>query len=283
MNPMLEVFSIQSGREPAKLNLTLTENNLDEVSRQLPQGVYSTFRTFGACEKVLGLNAHLDRLYVPASEMRIQPSTSKGELRETMRQLLAPHRPRDAKVRISLSLNEAAQGQIFVAIEPLKLLDENVYRQGIKVISSSVSRTDPRLKSTSFISNSENQRLLLAKTGIFEALIVKNGRIFEGMTSNFYAVSAGKIITARYNILLGVTRRFVLRLARSAGIGIEYRSLRIDEVAGISEAFITSSSRGVVPVVSVDNIPIGKGSPGNVAPMLRHVYDAYVLDKAENI
>ena len=113
--------------------------------------------------------------------------------------------------------------------------------------------------------------------------MVRNGRILEGLTSNFYAVCNGKLITARYGILLGVTRRFVLRLARSAGYGIDYRALQVAELSGIDEAFITSSSRGVVPVIEVDHSPVGQGRPGSVARELRRAYDTYLVAKAEEI
>jgi branched-subunit amino acid aminotransferase/4-amino-4-deoxychorismate lyase len=282
MKPTLSIFMIKSGLSPIQLELKLTQNNLDEVSSQLPQGLYSTFRTFGSCEKVLGLKMHLDRLYEPASELGILPSASKDELRKALTELLEAYRPGDVRVRVSLSLTDTP-GQIFVAVEHLKLLDETFYQKGIKVVTTQAVRTKPRLKSTVFIQNSKEERQAILRAGIIEALIVKNEHILEGLTSNFYAVCNRKIITSRYGILLGVTRRFVLRLARSAGIEIEYRPLNIHELPEIAEAFITSSSRGVVPVIAVNNIQIGDGRPGNVAKMLRSVYDVYVLKKAEHI
>jgi branched-subunit amino acid aminotransferase/4-amino-4-deoxychorismate lyase len=139
------------------------------------------------------------------------------------------------------------------------------------------------LKTTFFIGKSDGERRSILKSGIFEALMVHRDRILEGLTSNFYAVSAGKIITARDEILLGVTRRTVLRLARANGIGIEYRPLRVDELPLIDEAFITSSSRGVVPVVEIEGQPVGAGQVGEVARLLRRAYDEYVLRAAENI
>jgi branched-chain amino acid aminotransferase len=280
--PGLMVFSISNGKEPIRMELALAENSLDEVSRLLPQGVYSTFRTLNNCEKVLGLKTHMERLYAPAAEIGIPPSVTVSELRKMLKRLLEAYQPGEARVRISLSL-VGFPGKLFVAIEPLKLLDEMVYQRGIKVLTSLASRNNPRLKSTTFISESASERHNLISNGIFEALMERNGRILEGLTSNFYAVRDGKIITARYGILLGVTRRFVLRLARSAGYGIDYRALRVAELSGINEAFITSSSRGVVPVVEVDHSPVGQGSPGKAAKELRQSYDAYISTKAEKI
>ena len=68
------------------------------------------------------------------------------------------------------------------------------------------------------------------------------------------------LITAQKGILLGVTRRAVLRIARGQGMSIEYRSPLINEQ--FDEAFLTSSSRGVVPIVKIDGKPVGRGKPG---------------------
>jgi branched-chain amino acid aminotransferase len=278
----ITVYALDKGLSLRALPGLPADRSLDAVSQRLPQGVYSTFRTYAAGQKVLGLRAHLDRLFGPAAAQGLQPSVSAEELRQGLRQLLDASRPNEARVRISLALTEQP-GQVFVMLEPLKLLDEKVYQFGVKVVTSNAERVNPRLKSTAFIQKSADERKTLLSLDVFEGLIVKNGFILEGMTSNFYALQNSKIITARQGILLGVTRRVVLKLLRTGGIEIEYRPLRMAELAGIDEAFITSSSRGVVPVVRVDGSPVGRGQPGALAKRLRGAYDAYVLQMAESI
>ena len=257
-------------------------SSLDAISRQLPQGLYSTFRTFDGREKVLDLKFHLRRLYYPLAALAVEPDVSALRLRTVLKGLLKDFAPGEARVRISLSTAESP-GKVFVMLEPLKLLDETVFQRGLRVVLSHVERQNPRLKTTSFIGKSDGERKSILKSGIFEALMVHRDRILEGLTSNFYAVRAGQIITARDGILLGVTRRTVLRLGRANGIGIEYRPLRVDELPLIDEAFITSSSRGVVPVIEIEGQPVGAGQVGDVARLLRCKYDEYVLRKAEKI
>jgi branched-chain amino acid aminotransferase len=257
-------------------------SSLDAVSRQLPQGLYSTFRTFSGCEKVLDLELHLNRLYNPLAVLAVKPKATALELRTALRGLLKDFAPGEARVRISLSTTESP-GNVFVMLEPLKMLDETVYLRGVRVVLSSVERQNPRLKTTSFIGQSNGERKSILESGVFEGLMVRNDRILEGLTSNFYAVRAGKIITARNEILQGVTRHTVLRLAHLNGIGIEYHSLRVDELPLIDEAFITSSSRGVVPVVEIEGQPVRAGLVGEIAKFLRRVYDEYVIKKAETI
>ncbi|MCX7755703.1 MAG: aminotransferase class IV [Anaerolineales bacterium] len=257
-------------------------SSLDAVSRQLPQGLYSTFRTYAGRTKVLGLEMHLHRLYDPLPALGIRAQVSPSELRAALREGLRDFPAQEARVRVTVSTTEGA-GMVFMALEPLKAPDETVYQRGVRVILSPVERKTPRLKTTSFIGESDSARQMLLQSGAYEALMMRNGRILEGLTSNFYAVKNGVIITAREGILLGVTRRYVLRLARSNGIGIEYRPPRVEELPTWDEAFITSSGRGVVPVTEVAGQPVGTGQVGEIARLLRRVYDEYVVKKAERI
>lgn len=277
---------------PEPQELTLEDmSSLDAVSRQLPQGLYSTFRTYAGRTKVLGLEMHLGRLYDPLSALAVKTAISPPELRAALRETLQSFGAEEARVRITLSTTEHA-GDLFLTLEPLKAPNacasatgtgETVYQRGARVVLSPVERKTPRLKTTSFIGDSGEARKSILKSGIYEALMVRRGRILEGLTSNFYAVKNGVIVTAREGILLGVTRRYVLRLARSNGVGIEYRPPRVEELPGLDEAFITSSGRGVVPVTEIDDQPVGTGQVGEIARLLRRAYDEYVIRKAEKI
>ena len=257
------------------------ELSMDGISRRLPQGLYSTFRTYAGGKRVVGLSTHLDRIYLSSPEENIIPSVTREELRQVLRLLLSPY-VNEARVRICISKNEKP-GQVFVIIEPLKILDETVYSEGIRVVISHVERESPKLKSTSFIIKSKEERKSLYDNNIFEGIIVKNNRLLEGLTSNFFALIDSNIITANKGILQGVTRKTILKIIRSEKMIIQYRGLRIDELPSIQEAFITSSSRGVVPVISIDGKQVGQGTPGPVSKKLRELYDDFVLLVAETI
>lgn len=277
----LTIFSLSSGNQPIELNDFPSGCSIDDVTQSLPQGVYSTFRTYGG-QKVLELQAHLDRLYNPALKNGISPSVSALELRQQLRELLIQFQPVDTKIRISLSLDDNP-GQVFVMIERMKLIPEEIYQLGVNLVTVNLNRATPRLKSTRFIQASSEERKTTLDHGFYEALMVQKSRIFEGLTSNFYAIRSGKIITARYGILLGVTRKVVLRVARVNKLKVEYRPLRIDEIPSIEEAFITSSSRGIMPVVEIDGMKVGQGTPGALTSILRNSFESYVCKKAANI
>jgi branched-chain amino acid aminotransferase len=253
--------------------------SLDAVTRQLPEGYYSTFRTFGGGWRVLGLAAHFRRLYEPVSA----PEVDASILRRQLVALLEPYRPDEARVRVMMT----KEGETYVAIEPLKRLPQDVYEHGVRVETTEMHRESPRLKSTAFIGASDVERKHLAQEGIFEALLVKDGKILEGMTSNFFYVEQADSLTylgtARDNILLGITRQTVIDIARGRGLEVRYEPLELDRLAAVSEAFITSSSRGVVPIVQIDDVRVGQGSPGPITKQLMAAYEGYVMEKAESI
>ncbi len=308
--------------------------SLDAITRQLPEGYYSTFRTFDGCTRVLGLTTHLRRLYDPVGT----PEVSDLSLRRQLRVLLEPYHPDEARVRAIMT----KQGEAYIAIEPLKKLPSEIYEKGVRVeplkkLPSEIyekgvrvetiemQRETPRLKSTAFISASDSERKHIAQEGIFEALLVKNGKILEGMTSNFFYVkylraersdeysprsvdeaqalpqlrasstgfddfasqpSAQReaiLYTARDDILLGITRKTVIDLARGRGLEVKYELLKRNQLAAVEEAFITSSSRGIVPVVQIDDVMIGQGRPGLITKELASAYEAYVIEKAARI
>ena len=253
--------------------------SLDEITRELPDGYYSTFRTFDGCTRVLSLTAHLRRLYGPIS----LPEVSASFLRQELRLLLEPYRPDEARVRAIMT----KQREAYLAVEPLKPLPREVYENGVRVETTELQREHPRLKSTAFIGRSDSERKHIAQERIFEALLVKDGKVLEGMTSNFFyvgqVVNLSYIGTARDDILLGVTRKTVIEIARGRGLEIKYQPLKQGQVSALEETFITSSSRGIVPVVKIDEITIGQGRPGSITKQLINAYEAYVIEKSERI
>lgn len=291
--PAISVWQIKEDRNAA-ISLE-DESSLDAITRQLPEGYYSTFRTFDGGTRVLGLTLHLQRLYKPVST----PEVDKSMLRRQLSALLEPYRPNEARVRAIMT----RRGEVYLAIAPLAPLPGTVFEKGVHVETTDLQREHPRLKSTSFIGRSDSERKHIAEEGIFEALLVKDGKILEGMTSNFFyiiraerneerslrrvktkrAMPDATLYTARNGILLGVTRDTVIELARGRGLKLKYQPLKQEQLTAVSEAFITSSSRGIVPVVRIDDVTIGQGSPGPITKELMAAYEAYVIEKAEKI
>lgn len=261
------------------IKLDMEASSLDHVTRQLPDGYYSTFRTFDGCRRVLGLTAHLRRLYEPVTA----PEVDESGLRRQLPALLEPYRPEEARVRVVMT----NQGQVYVAIELLKPLPREIYEMGVSAVTTELQRQSPRLKSTTFIGQSDSERKHIVQEGIFEALLVKDGKILEGMTSNFFYIGEVADLpyvgTALDDILLGVTRNTVINIAHNMGLEVKYQPLKLNQLSDANEAFLTSSSRGVVPIIRINDVTVGQGSPGTITKQLSAAYEAYVMENAEII
>lgn len=264
----------------------------DEITRQLPNGIYTTFSTTQAGTRVPGLTLHLNRLYSPAQAEGCVPSVTRLQLRKFLGDLSKRAFPGESRYRILINLGD---GKIYVIHQSFTPPPQFIYEKGVKVVTANIIREDPRIKNSGFIEKSIKERKLVGQE-IYEVLLTHNGRIFEGMTSNFYVVknnvetemvdgtiegSSAALITARNGILMGVTRHIVLQLARKTGLTRFYRAPLLEE--SFTEAFITSSSRGIVPVVSIDDRLVGEGRVGEWTNKLIRVYSLYAIRFSEVI
>ncbi|MCV6583949.1 MAG: D-amino-acid transaminase [Marinibacterium sp.] len=154
------------------------------------------------------------------------------------------------------------------------LADSPVAKQGIKVISIEDIRWGRRDIKTVQLLYPSMGKMMAKKAGADDAWMIEDGHVTEGTSNNAYIVKGGKIITrpTSNDILHGITRAAVLRFAQEAQMEIEERLFTIDEAKDADEAFITSASTFVMPVVEIDGVPLGDGTPGKVAPRLREIY-----------
>lgn len=154
------------------------------------------------------------------------------------------------------------------------LADSPAAKTGIKVISVDDIRWGRRDIKTVQLLYPSMGKMMAKKAGVDDAWLVEDGKVTEGTSNNAYIVKGGKIITRELSsdILHGITRAAVLRFAKEAQMEVEERSFTIAEAQDADEAFITSASTFVLPVVEIDGAAIGGGAPGPVAARLREIY-----------
>ncbi len=154
------------------------------------------------------------------------------------------------------------------------LADNPAAKKGMKVISIEDIRWGRRDIKTVQLLYPSMGKMMAKKAGVDDAWMVQDGFVTEGTSNNAYIVKGNKIITreASPDILKGITRTAVLRFAREAQMEVEERNFTIEEARQADEAFITSASTFVMPVVEIDGVPLGDGTPGRVAPRLREIY-----------
>ena len=154
------------------------------------------------------------------------------------------------------------------------LADNPVAKVGLTVISIEDIRWGRRDIKTVQLLYPSMGKMMAKKAGADDAWLVEDGVVTEGTSNNAYIVKDGKIITRQLtqDILHGITRAAVLRFAKEAQMTVEERPFSIAEAQTADEAFITSASTFVMPVVAIDGAAVGTGGPGPVARRLREIY-----------
>ena len=156
----------------------------------------------------------------------------------------------------------------------MKLVDNPNAVTGIKVVTIPDIRWLRRdIKSVALLAPVLGKQAAYEQ-GAQEGWMVEDGFITEGTSSNAYIVKDGKVITRGLSnaILAGCTRRSLFRLAREQGVAIEERNFTVEEAYAADEAFLTSASQFVMPIVEIDGRRIGGGQPGPVVRKLRELF-----------
>jgi branched-chain amino acid aminotransferase len=222
---------------------------------------------------VLRLDQHFRRLEesLPAGPVRLDPDIVRRGIASSLDATAFA----ESRVRLTF-----APPRVFVSVEPFEPLPEALYEHGVAARTLEIRREDPHRKDTHFIATADRAYRDLP-AGVHEGLLVaEDGSLLEGLTSNFFAVLDGRLRTEEARVLLGVTRSLVLEIARAL-LPVEPTAIRRDELPATSEAFVTSVSREVLPIVRIDGQAIGDGRPGGMTRALREGFRALVEREAE--
>lgn len=254
---------------------------LDQASNALPAGAYTTFRTYQR-NKALFLEEHFQRLEASAAlagqAIRLDIPALRRHIRTALEKFSAP----EARVRLTIPLDSFLK-RMYIFVSALSVPTPAQRERGVTVITADFQRELPAAKLSNFIQSSQPLRDRL-KEGYEEILMVDDhNNILEGLTSNFYAVTNGVILTAGSGVLSGITRQIVLQIAAEEGYSIELVSPKLADFANFSETFITSSSRGVLPVTEINYHAVGSGQPGQITRSLMELYERRVAAEIEPI
>lgn len=251
----------------------------------MADGVYEVTSVLGG--KLIDFDGHLARLERSLGELDMQKPEAFDDLLEIHRELVRRNDLEDGMIYLQVSRGSAGDRDfIFPDPEEVKptlvlftqskpgLADSPAAKTGIKVISIEDIRWGRRDIKTVQLLYPSMGKMMAIKAGCDDAWLVEDGFVTEGTSNNAYIVKDGKIITRQLSndILHGITRAAVLRFAREAQMEVEERSFTLDEAKTADEAFITSASQFVMPVVEIDGVTLGDGAPGKVAPRLREIY-----------
>jgi D-alanine transaminase len=250
----------------------------------MADGVYEVTSVLGG--KLIDFAGHATRLERSLSELGMQKPEAFDDLLEIHRELVRLNEIDEGMIYLQVSRGSAGDRDFAYPCDDVKptlvlftqskpgLADNPAAKVGIKIISIEDQRWGRRdIKTTQLLYPSMGKMMAKA-AGCDDAWMVEDGNVTEGTSNNAYIVKGNTIITRHLGneILHGITRAAVLRFAKEAQMKVEERSFSIEEAQGADEAFITSASTFVMPVVEVDGAAIGTGKPGNIAARLREIY-----------
>jgi branched-subunit amino acid aminotransferase/4-amino-4-deoxychorismate lyase len=258
---------------------TFQADSLDEVGALEPDGVYTITRTYHSNQAVL-LDAHMDRLEESARLEGINLDLDRDWLRSGLRRIIAMAGFEEARFRITIP--REYPGKALLAVEKLKIIPERVRSTGVSVASMCIDRPNPRAKSNRWIQIREQARNELPGWAYEGLVCTQDGVILEGFSSNFYAVLDGKLHTAKDVVLSGIARKITLQVAEGL-LEISYDTIHRSDLPALEEALLTSSSRGILAIVSIDQQAIGSGEPGPITRELWHRYKKWVQEHLEKI
>lgn len=259
------------------VRLNIEANTLDEATLQLDHGVYTVFRLYPG-QRVFRLGAHLARLRRSADLLGQPFPLEDGWLRDALRR--AVDASGIAIPRLRLTVPFTAPDSALIMLQPFMPPPDVYYREGVKVTLVDLQRDLPRAKNSQFIQ--QRQAVLAAKTPDAYELIMVNGDgvLREGTSSNFYTVLDGRLHTAEARVLEGIARGLIFEVAPDV-IPLSTEPVHRDALPRIQEAMISSSSRGILPVVQIDQAVIGDGKPGPVYLELSRRYNARIEQELE--
>lgn len=237
--------------------------------------------------KLLDFAGHATRLQRSLGELGMTCPIEMDDLLEVHRELLRLNDVQEGGVYLQITRG-APGDRDFVFPDPETtpstivlftqskpgLVNSPAAKTGINVITIEDARWGRRDIKTVQLLYPSMGKMMAKAAGADDAWLVEDGAVTEGTSNNAYIVKDGKIITRDLSndILHGITRAAVLRFAREAQMTVEERPFTVEEAKEADEAFITSASTFVMPVVSVDGAIVGDGAPGPVARRLREIY-----------
>jgi D-alanine transaminase len=248
----------------------------------MADAVYEVTAVLGA--RLCDYEGHVARLHRSLSELEMVLPVTDDELLEIHREMVRQNGLDEGGVYLQVTRGVAdrdfvwpkdARPGMVLFTQARAIVRSETAERGIRVVSVEDQRWGRRDIKTVQLLFPSWAKMQARAQGADDAWMVEDGQVTEGTSNNAYIVTQdGAIVTRQLSnaILHGITRASVLRLAEEAQMRIQERPFTIAEAQGAAEAFITSASQFVCPVVEIDGEPIGEGRPGPVARRLRDIY-----------
>jgi D-alanine transaminase len=255
--------------------------SVEDRGFQFGDGIYEVVRCYNGVP--FALAAHIERLRQGAQVIELESIPGQGEFITIIQNLLAQSGIKEGELYIQLTRGATRRSHlvsgipptVLVSIRQVRTIDPALRKKGASAITVPDDRWDRcHVKSICLLANILAKRQAY-RAGAFEAIFVRNGIVTEGSSSNIFLYMGDKTLITPpvdYRILPGITREYIVSIARALGLAVAEREISIDELPRAEEIFITSTTMEMLALVNIDDLRIGTGRPG---PVLRQLHDAY--------
>jgi branched-chain amino acid aminotransferase len=250
-------------------------------------GVFDLLRTYGLT--LFRLDEHLARLESSAAQIGLALPWSRAELTEIVKATYARNPIPDCSIRIVVTGGPSAsflmpegKPSLVVMVHPIAPYPTSYYTEGTKTRTTLVERTMATVKSLNYIGAIVAMQSA-APQGAVEALYLDaQDRLTEGTRANLFVVRHGQLITPREGILKGITRQVVIEVAAPEFMVVE-GPIHYRDIQSLDEAFLTSTTKEILPVVQIDDHVIGDGKPGPVTQRLMELFRTHVTSLTQAV
>lgn len=255
-------------------------DTLAQSTQYEPDGIYTVASTFRRNYALL-LDAHLDRMEESAQLEKIPLNLDRDSLRLALRTLIERSGYENSRFRITVPRQNSEQ--LIITLEPFFGIPPNIKQDGVVVSTVKITRRNPKSKTSDWMTQREAAKASMP-SNIYEGIIMNEvDELLEGFGSNFYAVFNGRLYTADDDAVLGgISRKIVFEIVPKL-LPLQRSSVRLSNLPEVDEAFLTSSSRGIIPIIQINDVVIGDGKPGTITQQLIQLYDEWVNAHIEPI
>lgn len=241
--------------------------------------VFDFLRTYNG--KPFHLEDHIKRLFNSAEMVGIEIPQTEEMVIDIVHELMKKNNSKEANVRLIVTGGDSSDSvtpdgtpRLIIMLSSIKKYPPVCYNEGVKIITYTIERSLPGVKSTNYITGIIAQEKARKEGGVEAIYVDKKGNVQEGTTSNIFMINGKKIITPVANVLPGITRQIVIDLSKDK-FEIEIRDIKKSEILKADEVFISSSNKEIVPVVKIDDKIISSGQVGEKTRIIMALFRDY--------
>lgn len=249
-------------------------------------GVFDYLRTYNGVP--FRLREHLGRLQTSARLIGLDLPWSTDELEGIVYEILRRNELPEAGIRLVVtggpsadSIMPSGEPTLIVTVAPITEPQAIDFEQGVKVVTARIERFLPHAKTLNYISAIMALGQARRENAVEALYVDERDHVLEGTRTNFFAFQAGKLLTPCDGVLDGITRNVVLELAQGH-LETMLRPIDYGEIATFEEAFMTSTTKEVMPIVQIDDQVIGSGKPGPNTRLLMELFRGFTRSIERN-